>query len=143
VGYHNKFLFFLLIKYLFLFSIAKGVMTQEEKKNYESVIPAVNLFWIPATWFVSALNEAVSAGTLKNESGTKLIMEVSHFYYNNSRLILEVYNHNRTFICLIKEFLDFRANCGILWSYNWVSIPMIYTQVSNTNYFQHCFLLFA
>lgn len=53
-----------------------GIMTRKEKQCYESVIPVVNLFWVPATWFVSALNEAVSAGTLKNESGAKLIMEV-------------------------------------------------------------------
>jgi hypothetical protein len=51
-------------------------MTQKEKEKYESVIPVVNLFWVPATWFVSAINEAVSAGILKNESGAKLIMEV-------------------------------------------------------------------
>ncbi len=51
-------------------------MTQKEKEKYESVIPVVNLFWVPATWFVLALNEAISAGTLKNESGAKLIMEV-------------------------------------------------------------------
>ena len=30
---------------------------------------------------------------------------------------------------MIHEFLEFRANCGALWSYNWVSIPMVYTQV--------------
>lgn len=30
----------------------------------------------------------------------------------------------------MQEFLEFRANCGALWSYNWVSIPMIYTQVN-------------
>ncbi len=53
-----------------------GIMTRKEKQCYESVIPVVNLFWVPATWFVSALNEAVSAGTLKNEYGAKLIMEV-------------------------------------------------------------------
>ncbi|XP_046450197.1 bestrophin-2-like [Daphnia pulex] len=91
-------------------------MTQKEKEKYEVIIPVVNLFWVPATWFVSALNEAVSAGILKNESGAKLIME---------------------------EFLEFRANCGALWSYNWVSIPMIYTQVctlSTYSYFIACLM---
>lgn len=28
--------------------------------------------------------------------------------------------------------MEFRANCGAVWSYNWVSIPMIYTQVCNS-----------
>ncbi|KAK4021237.1 hypothetical protein OUZ56_003156 [Daphnia magna] len=58
--------------------------------------------------------DAVSDGMLTNEYGTKLIME---------------------------EFLEFRANCGALWSYNWVSIPIIYTQVctlSTYSYFIAC-----
>lgn len=54
-------------------------MTQKEKQCYESVFPVVNLFWIPATWFTSALNEAVKDGILTNESGAKLIMEVLYF----------------------------------------------------------------
>ncbi|EFX88204.1 hypothetical protein DAPPUDRAFT_41836 [Daphnia pulex] len=96
--------------------VKEGIMTRKEKQCYESIIPVGNLFWIPATWFVAALNEAVSTGILKNESGAKLIME---------------------------EFLEFRANCGALWSYNWVSIPMIYTQVctlSTYSYFIACLM---
>ncbi|CAN7942038.1 unnamed protein product, partial [Ixodes hexagonus] len=27
------------------------------------------------------------------------------------------------------EFNDFRAKCGLLWSYDWISIPLVYTQV--------------
>nr|CAH0103871.1 unnamed protein product [Daphnia galeata] len=96
--------------------VKEGIMTQKEKQCYESVFPVVNLFWIPATWFTLALNEAVKDGILTNESGSKLIME---------------------------EFLEFRASCGALWSYNWVSIPMIYTQVctlSTYSYFIACLM---
>ncbi|EEC05260.1 conserved hypothetical protein [Ixodes scapularis] len=28
-----------------------------------------------------------------------------------------------------QEFNDFRAKCGLLWSYDWISIPLVYTQV--------------
>ena len=28
-----------------------------------------------------------------------------------------------------QEFCEFRAKCGLLWCYDWVSIPMVYTQV--------------
>lgn len=51
-------------------------MTQTEKKYYESIAPVVNLFWVPGTWFVSALNEAIKEGMLNDEAGSKLIMEV-------------------------------------------------------------------
>ncbi|XP_045025171.1 bestrophin-1-like [Daphnia magna] len=94
--------------------VLDGVMTRKEKQSFESIVPVVNLFWVPATWFATALQDAFSDGMLTNEYGTKLIME---------------------------EFLEFRANCGALWSYNWVSIPIIYTQVctlSTYSYFIAC-----
>ena len=31
--------------------------------------------------------------------------------------------------CFLQEFCEFRAKCGLLWCYDWVSIPMVYTQV--------------
>ena len=30
---------------------------------------------------------------------------------------------------MFQEFNDFRAKCGLLWSYDWISIPLVYTQV--------------
>ena len=32
-------------------------------------------------------------------------------------------------ILIFQEFCEFRAKCGLLWCYDWVSIPMVYTQV--------------
>ena len=32
-------------------------------------------------------------------------------------------------ILCLQEFCEFRAKCGLLWCYDWVSIPMVYTQV--------------
>lgn len=52
-------------------------MTETEKQCYETISPVVNLFWVPATWFDSALSDAVKEGKLTNDSGNKLIMEVS------------------------------------------------------------------
>lgn len=52
-------------------------MTQTEKQCYESISPVVNLYWVPATWFASALNDAVKDGFLIDPSGNKLIMEVT------------------------------------------------------------------
>ena len=34
------------------------------------------------------------------------------------------------FDSISKEFNDFRNKCGLLWSYDWVSIPLVYTQVN-------------
>ena len=35
---------------------------------------------------------------------------------------------------IVQEFCEFRAKCGLLWCYDWVSIPMVYTQVSAPGY---------
>ena len=40
------------------------------------------------------------------------------------------YTSDKTFEhFLLQEFCEFRAKCGLLWCYDWVSIPMVYTQV--------------
>lgn len=52
-------------------------MTQCERKEFESLNHTFfNLFWMPGTWFVSTLKKANSAGLLKDEKGTKCVMEV-------------------------------------------------------------------
>ena len=61
-----------------------------------------NTYWIPCTWFVYRLQEASKKGKLLNEYAMETIM---------------------------REFCEFRAKCGLLWCYDWVSIPMVYTQV--------------
>ncbi len=40
----------------------------------------------------------------------------------------------RKYFIVMQEFCEFRAKCGLLWCYDWVSIPMVYTQVSVTKY---------
>lgn len=30
---------------------------------------------------------------------------------------------------LLQEFNEFRSKCGLLWSFDWVSLPLVYTQV--------------
>ena len=83
--------------------VEAGFMTVNEKKLFESV-PAneFNTYWVPCTWFIFRLQEATKKGRLLNQYALENIM---------------------------KEFCEFRAKCGLLWCYDWVSIPMVYTQV--------------
>eukprot|EP00092_Neocalanus_flemingeri_P019066 GFUD01020655.1.p1 GENE.GFUD01020655.1~~GFUD01020655.1.p1 ORF type:complete len:712 (-),score=139.07 GFUD01020655.1:319-2454(-) len=83
--------------------VEAGFMTANEKKLFESV-PAneFNTYWVPCTWFVFRLQEATKQGKLLNQYALENIM---------------------------REFCEFRAKCGLLWCYDWVSIPMVYTQV--------------
>lgn len=83
--------------------VDSGFMTALELELYQSVPSSeFNTYWIPCTWFVNLLKEARKAHRLPDAQGLKLIME---------------------------EFSEFRTKCGSLWSYDWVSIPLVYTQV--------------
>jgi len=82
-----------------------GFMTNTEKELF-SAVPAneFNTYWIPCTWFIYRLKEAAKRNKLLNSYAMETIM---------------------------REFCEFRAKCGLLWCYDWVSIPMVYTQVQN------------
>ncbi|XP_046592153.1 bestrophin-2 isoform X3 [Neodiprion lecontei] len=83
--------------------VDSGFMTALELELFQSV-PSVefNTYWIPCTWFINLLKEARHSQRLTDSQGLKIIME---------------------------EFNEFRSKCGLLWSYDWVSIPLVYTQV--------------
>ncbi|XP_012216937.1 bestrophin-4-like [Linepithema humile] len=83
--------------------VDSGFMTTLELELYQSVPSSeFNTYWIPCTWFINLLKEARKSHRLPDAQGLKLIME---------------------------EFNEFRTKCGLLWSYDWVSIPLVYTQV--------------
>lgn len=49
---------------------------------------------------------------------------------------------NNTALRVSQEFNEFRAKCGLLWSYDWISIPLAYTQVirvANNIIYYMCF----
>ncbi|KAF7996243.1 hypothetical protein HCN44_001875 [Aphidius gifuensis] len=83
--------------------VESGFMTSLELELFQSV-PSLefNTYWIPCTWFINLLKEARRCQRLPDHQGLKIIME---------------------------EFCEFRSKCGLLWSYDWVSIPLVYTQV--------------
>nr|XP_033333072.1 bestrophin-4-like [Megalopta genalis]XP_033333073.1 bestrophin-4-like [Megalopta genalis]XP_033333074.1 bestrophin-4-like [Megalopta genalis]XP_033333075.1 bestrophin-4-like [Megalopta genalis]XP_033333076.1 bestrophin-4-like [Megalopta genalis] len=83
--------------------VDSGFMTSLELELFLAV-PSVefNTYWIPCTWFINLLKEAREKERIPDPQGLKLIME---------------------------EFNEFRTKCGLLWSYDWISIPLVYTQV--------------
>ncbi|XP_034256613.1 uncharacterized protein LOC117654267 [Thrips palmi] len=83
--------------------VEAGFMTPTELQIYLSV-PSVefNTYWIPCTWFIHLLKETRRSNRIADPQGLKIIME---------------------------EFNQYRSQCGMLWSYDWVSIPLVYTQV--------------
>ncbi|XP_046653571.1 bestrophin-2-like isoform X2 [Daphnia pulicaria] len=83
-------------------AVKLGFMTKREKIYYESIETNVNLYWLPGLWFAQNLQAAFLQGCVKDTYAVNQIME---------------------------ELLDYRGKCGTLWTYSWISIPLIYTQV--------------
>ncbi|CAB0028033.1 unnamed protein product [Trichogramma brassicae] len=83
--------------------VSAGFMTHTELQLFQSVPNSeFNTYWIPCTWYIHLLKEARAHNRIPDSQGLKMIVE---------------------------EFNDFRAKCGLLWSFDWVSIPLVYTQV--------------
>ncbi|KAL5019546.1 hypothetical protein ScPMuIL_002438 [Solemya velum] len=79
-----------------------GFITATELEEYESVNCKYNKFWVPLMWTSSVLAEAHESGQLQSEFGLRLIME---------------------------QLADYRDKCSACWIYDWITIPLVYTQV--------------
>ncbi|XP_073447605.1 bestrophin-4 [Aquarana catesbeiana] len=79
-----------------------GFMTREELKKYESLASDFNKYWIPCVWFTNQAAQARRDGRVRDDIGLKL---------------------------LIEELNKYRAKCSMLFHYDWISVPLVYTQV--------------
>ncbi|XP_076312857.1 bestrophin-4-like isoform X2 [Tachypleus tridentatus] len=80
-----------------------GLMTKEERTVYEEIPMAHGKWWVPAQWFTALTMRARKEGRIKDD------------------ILLSN---------LLNEMHTFRGNCGMLFSYDWISIPLVYTQVA-------------
>ncbi|XP_055331018.1 bestrophin-3-like [Paramacrobiotus metropolitanus] len=83
-----------------------GILSKEERALFESIteIKEHGKFWVPCVWFSKVLDQARKEGLMDDPMGigAKQIMD---------------------------ELLVFRAQLGRNWMFNWVPIPLAYTQV--------------
>ncbi|XP_022190838.2 bestrophin-1 isoform X3 [Nilaparvata lugens] len=83
--------------------VQAGFITAVELQLFQSVpSKEFNTYWIPCSWFICLLKQARKTNRITDPQGLKLIVE---------------------------EFNEFRSKCGLLWSFDWISIPLVYTQV--------------
>ncbi|XP_072129043.1 bestrophin-4 [Mobula birostris] len=79
-----------------------GFMTPDEYKKLESLNSPHNKFWVPCVWFV---NLAVKA---RREDRISDYVSLAHIF---------------------REVHNLRSQCEKLYSYDWISVPLVYTQV--------------
>ncbi|KAF7485104.1 Hypothetical predicted protein [Marmota monax] len=79
-----------------------GFMSQEERKKFESLKSDFNKYWIPCVWFTNLAAQARRDGRIHDDIA---------------------------FCLLLEELNKYRAKCSMLFHYDWISIPLVYTQV--------------
>ncbi|XP_075143570.1 bestrophin-4 isoform X2 [Leptodactylus fuscus] len=82
--------------------VEAGFMTHEELKKYQSLYSDFNKYWIPCVWFTNLAAQARRDGRVRDDMALKL---------------------------LIEELNRYRAKCSLLFHYDWISFPLVYTQV--------------
>ncbi|XP_078510185.1 bestrophin-3 isoform X2 [Lissotriton helveticus] len=79
-----------------------GFMTSEERKLFEGLKSPHQKYWVPFIWFGNLASKARKEGRIRDSVDLQLIMH---------------------------EMLRFRSWCSLLFGYDWVGIPLVYTQV--------------
>ncbi|KAF1480522.1 Bestrophin-4, partial [Megadyptes antipodes antipodes] len=82
--------------------VEAGFMTQDEHKKFESLHSDFNKYWIPCVWFTNLAAQARWDGRIRDDVALRLLMDELNLY---------------------------RAKCSMLFHYDWISIPLVYTQV--------------
>ncbi|NXV60196.1 BEST2 protein, partial [Molothrus ater] len=78
-----------------------GFLTREERRRLEALRSPYNKFWVPCVWFGALAGRARQEGRIGDDCALKLLMELNRF----------------------------RAHCSLLFHYDWISVPLVYTQV--------------
>ncbi|KAM6037517.1 bestrophin-2a isoform 3-T3 [Theristicus caerulescens] len=83
-------------------SFVLGFLTREERRRLEGLRSPYNKFWVPCAWFGALAGQARREGRVRDDCALKLLME---------------------------ELNRFRGHCSLLFHYDWISVPLVYTQV--------------
>ncbi|XP_058495517.1 bestrophin-4 [Solea solea] len=82
--------------------VEAGFMTTHELKTFESLHSDFNKYWMPLTWFSNLASRAREEERVRDDIALRLLMD---------------------------ELNNYRAKCSLLFHYDWISIPLVYTQV--------------
>uniref|UniRef100_A0A3B4GH24 Bestrophin homolog n=2 Tax=Haplochromini TaxID=319058 RepID=A0A3B4GH24_9CICH len=83
--------------------LVQALMTSEELRHLEDLPSPHNKFWVPCMWFVSLALRARTEGRINNDVALT---------------------------ALLTELNSLRAKCMKLYGYDWISLPLVYTQVA-------------
>ncbi|KAM9459384.1 bestrophin-4 [Salvelinus alpinus] len=79
-----------------------GFMTPLEHQHLDGLNSDFNKYWMPLTWFTNLASQARQEGRVRDDVALRLLMD---------------------------ELNNYRGKCSLLFHYDWISIPLVYTQV--------------
>ncbi|KAH9496063.1 Bestrophin-3 [Bulinus truncatus] len=82
--------------------VAAGFVTKEEIEMYDKVKCKYIKFWVPMVWANQILVTARREGRIQTDFGLRMIIEY---------------------------LADIRDKCSIMFVYDWITVPLVYTQV--------------
>ncbi|CAM5084964.1 unnamed protein product [Eretmochelys imbricata] len=82
--------------------VEAGFMTVDERKNFDHLKSPHLKYWIPFVWFGNLAYKARKEGRIRDSVDLQTLMN---------------------------EMNKYRSWCSLLFGYNWVGIPLVYTQV--------------
>ncbi|GIY47511.1 bestrophin-3 [Caerostris extrusa] len=94
--------------------VQAGIMTKEEQTVFEKISFSYGKWWIPCHWFTALATRARKEGRIKDS------------------------------VCLnglLQESYDYRNSCAIMFGYDWISVPLVYTQVVTIATYMYCLAL--
>lgn len=128
-----------------------GLMTSEELRHLEDLPSPHNKFWVPCMWFVSLALRARTEGRINNDVALTAILTVGlhvlsvcrpkereHFHFVAIPALKDFFFLMvlpvLLFFFSVQELNSLRAKCMKLYGYDWISLPLVYTQV----FFTYC-----
>ncbi|XP_044253869.1 bestrophin-3-like [Tribolium madens] len=85
--------------------VSAGLLTKDEVKimnDLDNEFPSYSKYWLPLAWAANVVTRARNEGLIRDDVSVKTILE---------------------------ELNLFRSKCGGMLDYDWISVPLVYTQV--------------
>ncbi|XP_066447728.1 bestrophin-3-like isoform X3 [Eleutherodactylus coqui] len=82
--------------------VEAGFMTSDERKYFENLNSPHLKYWVPVVWFGNLASKARTEGRIRESVDLQI---------------------------MLNEMNRYRSWCGLLFGYDWVGIPLVYTQV--------------
>ncbi|XP_069831199.1 bestrophin-3 isoform X3 [Dendropsophus ebraccatus] len=82
--------------------VEAGFMTSDERKIFDNLQSPHLKYWVPVVWFGNLASKARTEGRIRDSVDLQI---------------------------MLNEMNRYRSWCGLLFGYDWVGIPLVYTQV--------------